>query len=82
MGKNNFSVKKFKLLPKRNWLTVLQLEQYLFCIPINYLQGLTFKAGELNQFSYAPNQEKYGWDERIMWVCETTIQAKSKVAKC
>jgi len=38
-------------------LTVLQLEQYVFCTTISYVGSLAFKVGELNQFSYAPNQD-------------------------
>ena len=50
MGKNIFLWKTFNFLPKGNWLTVLQLEQYVFCITIVHLRSLAFKVGELNNF--------------------------------
>ena len=46
--KHYFSVENIKLLPKGNWLTMLQLEQYVFCITITYLRSLAFKVDELN----------------------------------
>ena len=74
--------KTFKLLPKGNWLTVLQLEQYVFRITTIYLRSKGFKVGEQNQFSYAPNQDRYGWNEMILWVHETTLTTASEAATC
>jgi len=47
-GKNYFVVKNLNLLTKSNWLTVSQLEQYVFCIKITYLRSLGFKGDEIN----------------------------------
>jgi len=70
-------VKIFKLLPKRNCLTILQLEQHVFYVSMNHLRGLAFKVGKLNLFSYTPNQDRYRWDEMILWVHGTTIPTKT-----
>ena len=72
MGKIIWLWKTFKLLTKGDRLTVLQLEQYLLCITITYLRSLAFKVGKLNQFSYAPNQDRFRWNEMILCVHETT----------
>jgi hypothetical protein len=58
MGKDILLWKTFRLLPKGNWLTFLQLEQNVFCITITYLLSLAFRVGELKQFFYALNQER------------------------
>ena len=47
-GKNYFVVKNLNLLTKSNWLTISQLEQYVFCIEITYLRSIAFNVGELN----------------------------------
>ena len=72
--------KKFMLLPKGNWLSVLQLEQYVSCITTTYLRSLAFKVRELNQFSHAPNQDRYRWKEMMLCVHETTLTTKSEAA--
>jgi len=72
-GKIMLLWKTFKLLPKGNWLTVLQLEQYVFCTTITYLRSLAFKVGELNQLSYAPNQGRYRSNEMMLWVHKTIL---------
>jgi len=82
MGKIILLWKTFKLLPEGNWLTVLQLEQHVFCTSITYLRSLAFKVGELNQFSYAPNQDRYRWNEMMLWVHETTLTTKSDATTC
>ena len=74
--------KTFKLLPEGNWLTVLQLEKYVFCITITYLRNPVFKVSELNQFSYILNQGRYRWKEMILWVHETTLTSESVAATC
>ena len=51
----------------------MQLEQYVFCITITYLRSVALKVGELNQFSYALNHDRYLWKEMILWVHETTF---------
>ena len=82
VGKIILLWKTFKLLSKGNWLPVLQLEQYMLCTTITYLRSLVFKFGELNQFSYAPNQERCRWNEMILWVHETTLTTKFGAATC
>jgi hypothetical protein len=69
-------------LPKGNWLSVLQLEQYVTCITTTYLRSLAFKVGELNQFSYAPKQDRCCWNEMVLWVHEATLTTKSEAATC
>ena len=71
-----------QVVAKGDWLTVLQLEQYVFCITITYLRSLAFKVGELNKFSYASNQDRYRWNEMMLWVHETTLTTKSAAATC
>jgi len=44
MGKIILLWKTFKLLPEGTWLTVLQLEQRVFCTSITYLRSLAFKV--------------------------------------
>jgi len=56
-----------------NYLTVFQLEQYVFCTTITYVRSLAFKVGELNQFSYAPNQDRYRSKAMMLWVQKTTL---------
>ena len=41
-----------------------------------------FKVGELNQFFYSPNEDRYRWNETVLWVHETTLTANSEIAKC
>jgi len=82
MGKDILLWNTFRLLPKGKWLTFLQLEQYVFCITITYLLSLAFRVGELKQFMYAPNQERYGWKEMMLWVHETTLTTKFEAATC
>ena len=82
MGKIILLWKIFKLLPAGNWLTAMQLEQYVFCTTITYLRSLAFKVGEVNQFSYAQNQERYRWNEMILWVHKTKFATKSKASTC
>jgi len=45
---NYFAVENIQVIAERNWLTVLQLEHYLFCETITYLQSLVFKVGDVN----------------------------------
>jgi hypothetical protein len=52
----------------------MQLEQYIFCLTITYLQSTAFKVDELNQFSYSTNQDRYRWKEMILWVHERHSQ--------
>ena len=33
---------------------------------ITYLRRLAFEIGELKQFSYAPNQDRYRWKKMIL----------------
>jgi len=33
-----------------------------------YLQSLAFKVGKVNQFPYAPSQDRYRSNEMILWV--------------
>ena len=73
--------KSFKLLRKGNWLTVLQLEQYVFCVTITYLRSPAFKFGELNQFSYTVNPVRHRWKQMILWVHETTLTTKPESAE-
>ena len=54
----------------------------MFYITIAYLRSLAFKVGELKQFSYAPNQGRYRWNEMVLWVHETTLKTKSEAATC
>jgi hypothetical protein len=54
----------------------------VFCTTNTYLRNLAFKVGELNQFSYTPNQDRHGWNEMVLWVQETTLPTKSEAAKC
>jgi hypothetical protein len=61
MGKIILLCKTFELLPKGNWLTILQSEQYVVCITITYLRSLAFKVDEPTQFSYVPNQDMLLW---------------------
>ena len=82
MGKTILLWKAFKLLPKENWLNILKLEQCVFCMTITYLRSLAFKVRELNQFSHAPNQDRYRWKEMVLWVHETTLTTKSEAATC
>jgi len=83
MGKVILLWQTFRLLPKGNWLTFLQLEQYVFCITITFLLSLAFRVGELNQFFfYAPNQERYRWNEMMLWVHGTTLATKFEAATC
>jgi len=35
----------------------------VFCITIAYLRTLALKVGELTRFSYAPNPDRYRWNE-------------------
>jgi hypothetical protein len=49
---------------------------------ISYLRSLAFKVGELNQFSYSPNEDRYRWNELVLWVHETTLTIKSETATC
>jgi hypothetical protein len=74
--------KIFKLLPEGNWLTALQLEQYVFCTTISYLQSLALKVGDLNHFSYAPNQDGYRWNEMMLCVHKMTLTTKSEASTC
>ena len=80
MRKTILRWKIFKLLPKGKWLVVLQMERCVFCITITYLRSLAFKAGELHQFSYAPNQDRHRWNEMVLRVHETTLTTKSEAA--
>jgi hypothetical protein len=73
--------KTFKLLVKRNRLTVLQWKQYVFCITISYLRSVALKV-ELKSFSYALNQDRYRCKEVILWVLEMTLTTKSEAATC
>jgi len=82
MGKIILPWITFKLLLEGNCLTVLQLEQYVFCATIAYLRSLAFKAGELNQLSYAPNQDRYRWNEMMLWVHKSTLTIKSETTTC
>jgi len=43
---------------------------------------MAFKVGELNQFSYAPNQDRYRWNDMILRVHETTLTTTSEAATC
>ena len=40
-----------------------------------------FKVGELNQFFYSPNEDRYRWNETVLWVHETTLTTNSEIAK-
>ena len=66
--------KTFMLLPKGNWLTILKLKQCVFRINSTYLRSLAFKVGELKQFAYEPNQDRYRWNEMILGVHEIQTQ--------
>jgi hypothetical protein len=65
-------------MPKRIWLTFLQLEHCVFYLATTCSQSVAFKVDELNQFSYATNQDRYRWDEIILWVHKTTLTTKSE----
>jgi hypothetical protein len=54
----------------------------VFSITITYLLSLAFRVGELNTFFYAPNQERYRWNELMLWVHETTLTTNSEDATC
>ena len=54
----------------------------MFCITITYLRSIAFKVGEINQFSYAPNEDGYRWNEMLLWVHETTFPTKSEAVTC
>jgi hypothetical protein len=66
--------KTFKLLLKGDRLTILQVEQYVFCITNTYLRSLAFKVGKLDQLSYAPNQDRHRRNQMVLWVHETTLK--------
>jgi hypothetical protein len=68
--------KTFKLLLKGNSLTVLQLEQYVFCVTIMYLRSLVFKFGEVKNFYCLANPVRHRWKEIILWVHEMTLTTK------
>ena len=57
-----------------------ELEQYVFCITSTCLRRLAFEVGELIHFSYAPNQDKFHWNEMMLWVHETRLTTKSEAA--
>jgi len=38
----------------------------VFCITIAYLRTLALKVGELTRFSYAPNPDRYRWNEMAL----------------
>jgi hypothetical protein len=80
MEKIIFLWKIFKLWPNGNWLTVLQLEKYVFCITIAYLRRLAFKVGEMNQFSRAPHPDRHRGNEMVLWGHETTLTTESEAA--
>jgi hypothetical protein len=63
---------------------LLKLEQYVFCVTTTYLRSLAFKVGELrvNQFSYAPNPDRYRWNEMLLWDHAATLTTKSETATC
>jgi hypothetical protein len=82
MGKTFMLRKIFKLLPKGNCLSVLQLGQYVFCITTTYLGNLAFKVFELNQFAYAPNQDRRRRNEMVLWVHEAILTTKPETATC
>ena len=65
-----------------NWLTVKQLEQYVFRITIIYLRSMAFKFGEQNQFSYATNQDRYRRNDMILRAHETTLTTTPGAATC
>ena len=44
------------------------------------MRSLDFQVGELNQFSYAPNPDRYRWNGMVLWVHETAFTAKSEAA--
>jgi len=54
----------------------------VFCITTTYLRSLAFKVVELNQFSYAPNQDRCRRNEMVLWVHEATLTTKSETATC
>jgi len=51
--------KTFKLLPKWNRLTVLQLKHCVLCTAITDLRSLACKGGELNHFPDTPSKDGY-----------------------
>jgi len=78
MGKNYCAVENIQDITEGEFVNRLQLEKYVFCITTIDLQNMDFKAGEQNQFSYAPNQDTNRWNEMILWVHATTLPTTSE----
>jgi hypothetical protein len=78
MGKNYCVMENIQDITEGEFVNRLKLEKYVFCITTIYLRNMTIKAGEQNQFSYAPNQDRYRWNEMILWVQETTLTTTSE----